>query len=1223
MRLKHAVLAVLATVGALSVPTTSTAEHGVPAAVTQPGSRSVTLLTGDRVTLAGSGTAAVDPGPGRDKLLFQQYRDGAGHVVVIPEDARAPLAAGRLDRRLFDVTALVEQGYDDVHDAKIRLLVSYATGRAATVPLAKSGAAVTRDLPKLRLSAMVAPKRTTGEFWRNLRGSRASGSTLANGVAKVWLNQRVKASLDQSVPQIGAPELWHSGLRGDGVTVAVLDSGYDKTHRDLASAVTQARGFTDAGTDDTADGVGHGTHVASIVAGRGVESAGKYTGVAPGATLIVGKVLDDAGYGYDDWILAGMQWAVDQHARVVNMSLGGGPTDGTDPLSEAINQLTRDSGTLFVVAAGNFGADQSVASPGAATEALTVGSVTKQDSLSPFSSRGPRIGDAAIKPDLTAPGSDIVAARAVGTPAGDEDPVDDHYTRLSGTSMAAPHVAGAAALLAQKHPEWTAAQLKAALMTTARPLPDQSVYAQGAGRIDVAAAARQSVSADVGSLNLGRFAWPYSTAPAVSKKVVFHNPAGTPVTLTLTHSVTDGSGKQAPVVVTPESLSVPAHGDGTVTVTVDPAGASAGLFGGALTATTGDGSTVRVLLGASFEAESYNLTVTTIGRDGQPTDLTNLGVIPLDDPTGTQFPVSDSTGQMMLRLPKGRYAVAGFVGTRAGDGSAGSATASAQPNLDLGEDTHITFDARAGKPIGVRVPGEPTARQVRRSDDIIYRVGGVAINMAVSGYGDLPFYAVGVDGVDGLDYHTYANWMRPEATMTVSAPESFEVLVEYADTSARFVGDRAIAVVDGGLGRPEDLAKVDARGKLVLLRRSDDLDVPAQLAAVVQAGAAMAIFPRLGFFPLPITEPTTVPVFTTSRTAFDHLASLAAQGAVSTLMHGYSGASPYSYNLVFSEHGGLPAGRIWQADQNCLAAVVGQYRSVGKPGPAKASAVPDGLSLWVSGLPVDLPMRRVDFYTPGGWSTNVYIAAADAQQYGGRVVYEAGRGYTSRWNVAVIGPKLVPVPSWTGGKQAAVSRIGNTITATVAAYSDATPGTYAPVGSAYDAGDLRLSRDGRPVGDPGSPDGAQWQVPADEGTYQLRLQSSRVSAAWQLSTKLSTVWTFRSKPEDSALPLLGVYYQVPLDDANAMDARHPVPFTISVARQELAEAATVDRVQVWSSFDDGATWQALTVQNTADGWRVTPPTGGRAGAFVSLRVAATDSQGNAVDQTVIRAYRLK
>ena len=161
-------------------------------------------------------------------------------------------------------------------------------------------------------------------------------------------------------------------------------------------------------------------------------------------------MLDDGGSGYDSSIIAGMEWAAHSGAKVVSMSLGGDPTDGTDPMSQAVNDLTAETGALFVVAAGNAGAARTVGSPGAAASALTVGAVDRDDNLAEFSSRGPRLGDNGLKPEITAPGVGIVAARAAGTTMG--TPVDDAYTTASGTSMATPHVAGAAAILAQEHP---------------------------------------------------------------------------------------------------------------------------------------------------------------------------------------------------------------------------------------------------------------------------------------------------------------------------------------------------------------------------------------------------------------------------------------------------------------------------------------------------------------------------------------------------------------------------------------------------------------------------------------------------------------------------------------------------------------------------------------------------------------------------------------------------
>src|SRR5205085_10055911 len=128
------------------------------------------------------------------------------------------------------------------------------------------------------------------------------------------------------------------------------------------------------------------------------------------------------------------------------------------------------------------------------------------DGLSTFSSRGPRAGDHAVKPDIAAPGEQIIAARAAGTSMG--TPVDASYTAASGTSMATPHVSGAVAILAQAHPDWTATQLKAGLMSAATPIAGATVYGQGAGRVDVTRAVTQAVRAEPASLSFGFLRWP-------------------------------------------------------------------------------------------------------------------------------------------------------------------------------------------------------------------------------------------------------------------------------------------------------------------------------------------------------------------------------------------------------------------------------------------------------------------------------------------------------------------------------------------------------------------------------------------------------------------------------------------------------------------------------------------------------------------------------------------
>ena len=304
------------------------------------------------------------------------------------------------------------------------------------------------------------------------------------GVENVWYDEPVHTMLDSSVPIIGANKVWQPlGNRGEGVTVCIIDTGIDSDHPDFAGRIGLTKDFSGKGSVE--DGNGHGTHVASTVAGTGAASNGKYVGVAPAASLMVAKALSDAGGGRMSDVMAGVEWAVQNGAQILNLSLGSdGSSDGRDALSTMCNAAV-DAGKVVVVAAGNAGPGaNTVGSPGAAEKPITVGASTDTDGMANFSSRGPT-ADGRVKPDISAPGSKIVAARATGTSMG--TPVDDKYTSAQGTSMATPHVAGLCALILKANPRLTPAEVKRILRDTCIDLKmDPNI--QGQGRVDALAA---------------------------------------------------------------------------------------------------------------------------------------------------------------------------------------------------------------------------------------------------------------------------------------------------------------------------------------------------------------------------------------------------------------------------------------------------------------------------------------------------------------------------------------------------------------------------------------------------------------------------------------------------------------------------------------------------------------------------------------------------------------
>ena len=267
-----------------------------PAGRAQAQPVTVTLLTGDRVTLASADarTGSVQPAKGREKMQFIVNRE-ADRLYVIPQDASRLIRSGQLDRRLFDVTGLVRSGYHDAARDNLPLIVTHRAGAAttATGTLRGVGGRVTRELPAIGGAAVVAAKDQATAFWTGVTaGSVGVRTDTAGGIEKIWLDGKRQLTLDHSVPQIGAPAAYQAGFTGRGVTVAVLDTGVDAEHPDLAGKIADEQNFSEV--PELGDTVGHGTHVASIIAGSGAASDGRYRGVAPDATLVSGKVCEIA-----------------------------------------------------------------------------------------------------------------------------------------------------------------------------------------------------------------------------------------------------------------------------------------------------------------------------------------------------------------------------------------------------------------------------------------------------------------------------------------------------------------------------------------------------------------------------------------------------------------------------------------------------------------------------------------------------------------------------------------------------------------------------------------------------------------------------------------------------------------------------------------------------------------------------------------------------------------
>jgi serine protease AprX len=349
----------------------------------------------------------------------------------------------------------------------IRVIVKYKAGVRAAEALVHPQLVVTREFNLVPAAAGTA----TAEAITALQQSP--------DVEMVWLDMPVHTWLDVSVPLIGAPQVWAAGYTGKGIIVAIVDTGVDVNHPDLAGRVTLTKDFSGEGFTDNH---GHGTHVAGITAGNGTAGSGKYKGVAPEATIYAAKVLRGNGSGLMSDVMAGVEWAVQQNAQVINLSLGSdGSCDGSDAMS-AVCDAAVDQGVMMCVAAGNAGPNYyTVGSPGCARKVLTVGASDDNDAVTSFSSRGPT-ADKRLKPEILFPGYHIVSCRASGTSMGTV--VDSYYTEASGTSMATPHATGVCALLLQAKPALTPQAIKDLLVGSAKIL-GADLFTYGYGRGDV------------------------------------------------------------------------------------------------------------------------------------------------------------------------------------------------------------------------------------------------------------------------------------------------------------------------------------------------------------------------------------------------------------------------------------------------------------------------------------------------------------------------------------------------------------------------------------------------------------------------------------------------------------------------------------------------------------------------------------------------------------------
>ena len=749
-------------------------------------------------------------------VAFETFSDSQSDTYAVPADV-VSLIPNTLDPYLFDLNYLTTNGLNDESMSVIGAFAQYTPG-APLSTLWDNNTVQYSNLGIVNSQALSIPKDKAATFGSYLLSQPPS---LPYGVEKIWLDKVATASLDQSVPMIGGDIARNVlGYNGSGINIAILDTGIDKTHPDFFYPNGTSKVIVYA--DETCkvvpmvncyhnpyDYFGHGTHVASIAAGTGAASNGRYTGVAPGARLMSVKVLNDQGFGFYSWILYGLLQTVQgffnsTRPDVISMSLGGLPSDGSDPLSQLINLVVTTYNIPIAIAAGNDGCNFCVSSPAAADSAIAVAATTKTASngsisIASFSSRGPRQDTYSIKPDISAPGVGVVAACS-STATVIACPTGSRYVRLSGTSMATPHVSGSIALLLQQAKQQgttlTPSEIKDMLQSSSNVLvpslpsqPDIDIYQQGAGLVRIDKALTANVTFDPAEISFGLV--PVDTASLQATfNVTNHGP--TTVNLNLSWDMRDVRTIQSPISANSSyanlvsldqtRLTIPAGAAMTVTFTINAPDAPTrklwSVFSGRIFASIGNRVAAHAIFGFTKEGPRQTAQVTGINHDG----TRGTGMVSYYDALDPLGLVSflmpfDSTGHLSLRLPLGTYnfimdlVLNPFPSFPSGYLSFYRIVSLEVPVTD--SPASVTLDASKAGPVTLNLQADPSATLGLQQDDwLVYnRPDGTDIQFGFTSLGATWYvYAVNTVTAKIGTLIIYDRWLvsrSPEATSPV------------------------------------------------------------------------------------------------------------------------------------------------------------------------------------------------------------------------------------------------------------------------------------------------------------------------------------------------------------------------------------------------------------------------------------------------------------------------
>ncbi len=641
-------------------------------------------------------------------------------------------------------------------------------------------------------------------------------------------------------------------------------------------------------------------------------------------------------------------------------------------------------------------------------------------------------------------------------------------------------------------------------------------------------------------------------------------------------------------------------------------------------------------------ADTYDVTARLVDRNGADTTaLEGWNRAYFMDASTGEIVASPAHGEQAT-LSAGRYLVIGAILTDERGQDFPSRSLIAQPGFEVTADTadsEVLLDARVGHRVAVTVPDRDAITVlgfVSAALPIVDPDGNpqlVDLLFPLDRYDDV--YVGSPAGTGHPDFVFVHRQMlqEPELKVTVTAPERFELKADWYDVvTPRVLGTKRLVAIHVGSATPKELAGLELDGRLALwdLPPDDAADFLPRLRALEEAGARAVLHVGAEVPGTDESGPLPLPLGYAIGSAASRLAKLGLGATVHVTLRGLAGSS-YRYDLSFPGRNAIPTAQEHALRRRDLAHLRVTYASHGAPGIGLtgAAAFFYGFGMGAGGaVAVPRPTVRDEYVTPGEWSlnsTNWQVGGEQSWQV--KRAYKVGRHYRLDWHKGILGPAF-PAGSADGFYQ--VIRDQDTIFANHLMLTDSqqNPGElWYPIDNdnATTKGSQELYVDGELVGRVDDNTFASFIVPAELRTYELRSTLSRRAAWWQTTTDISAAWTFSSETAMSAvrLPLLTIHATAPVDEMNIAPGNRVLFLPIAVHRQDLdGQPAPVRSLGVSYSVDDGKSWRAATVRRTpSSGWqaRISKPGKG----FLSLRFKAKDADGNTIQQTVIRATKLR